>query len=187
MTGEQNLRHELLSATNYDIDRAKACYDFVFGPRQTNADDGIYLITNDDVPVLFTGQILTDTEKSLYKGVGVKLGSKSLVVAKYDMPESKIALTKGQGGTRFITRCYDAIADWNGKENTDDIRDILGDDILLASGEYIPSLGELYFILLHIRDVNAALEAVGGKPLSDWYWSSTQYSATDAWGGCAFI
>lgn len=52
----------------------------------------------------------------------------------------------------------------------------------LADGEYIPSLGELYFILLHIRDINAALEAIGGKPLCGWYWASTQYSATNAWG-----
>lgn len=42
---------------------------------------------------------------------------------------------------------------------------ILNDDILLADGEYIPSLGELYFILLHIRDINAALEAIDGKPM----------------------
>lgn len=51
------------------------------------------------------------------------------------------------------------------KESTDDIRRILNDDILLADGEYIPSLGELYFILLHIRDINAALEAIDGKPM----------------------
>ena len=88
---------------------------------------------------------------------------------------------KKQGGTRFITKYHEAVADWNGKENTDDIRGILNDDILLADGEYIPSLGELYFILLHIRDINAALEAIGGKPLCGWYWASTQYSATNAW------
>lgn len=187
LTEKQNLRYDLLKANNYDVKNAKACYDFVTAPepQQTKTAngvaDGVYLIQHDDTAVLFTGQILTDTEKSLYKGVGVKLGNKSLAVAMGDMTEDEITLTKKQGGTRFITKYHEAVADWNGKENTDDIRGILNDDILLADGEYIPSLGELYFILLHIRDINAALEAIGGKPLCGWYWASTQYSATRAW------
>lgn len=188
LTEKQNLRYDLLKANNYDVKNAKACYDFVTAPEPQQAKtaanglaDGVYLIQHDDTAVLFTGQILTDTEKSLYKGVGVKLGNKSLAVAMGDMTEDEITLTKKQGGTRFITKYHEAVADWNGKENTDDIRGILNDDILLADGEYIPSLGELYFILLHIRDINAALEAIGGKPLCGWYWASTQYSATGAW------
>ena len=189
LTEKQNLRYDLLKANNYDVKNAKACYDFVTAPEPQQAKtvdnglaDGVYLIQHDDTAVLFTGQILTDNEKSLYKGVGVKLGNKSLAVAMGDMTEDEITLTKKQGGTRFITKYHEAVADWNGKENTDDIRGILNDDILLADGEYIPSLGELYFILLHIRDINAALEAIGGKPLCGWYWASTQYSATNAWG-----
>ena len=188
LTEKQNLRYDLLKANNYDVKNAKACYDFVTAPEPQQVKtanglaDGVYLIQHDDTAVLFTGQILTDTEKSLYKGVGVKLGNKSLTVAMGDMTEDEITLTQKQGGTRFITKYHDAVADWNGKENTDDIRDILNDDILLADGEYIPSLGELYFILLHIRDINAALEAIGGKPLCGWYWASTQYSAATAWG-----
>ena len=188
LTEKQNLRYDLLKANNYDVKNAKACYDFVTAPEPQQVKtanglaDGVYLIQHDDTAVLFTGQILTDTEKSLYKGVGVKLGNKSLAVAMGDMTEDEITLTKKQGGTRFITKYHEAVADWNGKENTDDIRGILNDDILLADGEYIPSLGELYFILLHIRDINAALEAIGGKPLCGWYWASTQYSATYAWG-----
>lgn len=187
LTEKQNLRYDLLKANNYDVKNAKACYDFVTAPEPQQAKtanglaDGVYLIQHDDTAVLFTGQTLTDTEKSLYKGVGVKLGNKSLAVAMGDMTEDEITLTKKQGGTRFITKYHEAVADWNGKENTDDIRGILNDDILLADGEYIPSLGELYFILLHIRDINAALEAIGGKPLCGWYWASTQYSATRAW------
>ena len=193
LTEKQNLRYELLKANRYDVQNSKACYDFIAGnetatpePQQAKTAnglaDGVYLIQHDDTAVLFTGQTLSDTEKSLYKSVGVKLGNKSLAVAMGDMTEDEITLTKKQGGTRFITKYHEAVADWNGKENTDDIRGILNDDILLADGEYIPSLGELYFILLHIRDINAALEAIGGKPLCGWYWASTQYSATSAWG-----
>ena len=187
LTEKQNLRYDLLKANNYDVKNAKACYDFVEGENKEmgaavkNANelaDGTYLMT-DLGAELYTGQAIN--ENATYIGVGVKLGNKSLVVAMHDMTEDEITLTKKQGGTRFITKYHEAVADWNGKENTDDIRGILNDDILLADGEHIPSLGELYFILLHIRDINAALEAIGGKPLCGWYWTSTQYSAPYAW------
>lgn len=192
LTEKQNLRYDLLKANNYDVQNSKACYDFIAGsetatpePQQAKAAnglaDGIYIMLNNGVAVLFTGQNLSGTDKSNCTGIGVKLGSKSLVVALGDVSEDEITLTTRKGGTRFITKYHEAVADWNGKENTDDIRDILNDDILLADGEYIPSLGELYFILLHICGINAALEAVGGKPLCGWYWASTQYSATNAW------
>lgn len=187
MNEKQNLRYDLLKSNNYDVKNAKACYDFVEGENKETATtttanglaDGIYLMAEDGAE-LYTGQAIN--ENAIYTGVGVKLGNKSLVVAMGDMTEDEITLTKKKGGTRFITKYHEAVADWNGKENTDDIRDILNDDILLADGKHIPSLGELYFILLHIRGINEALEAIGGKPLSGWYWSSTQYSATSAWG-----
>lgn len=189
LTEKQNLRYDLLKANHYDVKNAKACYDFVTTPepQQAKTDnkelaDGIYIMQNDGTAILFTGQPLSDTEKSSCTGVGVKLGSKSLVVALGDMTEDEIELTNQEGGTRFITSFNKAVADWNGKENTNDMRDILNDDILLADGEYIPSLGELYFILLHKAAINEALEAVGGKPLNGWHWTSTQYSATYAWG-----
>lgn len=187
LTDKQNLRYDLLKANNYDITHAKACYDFITANESQQSlppdglADGVYLVHHDGTAVLFTGQTIYDSEKSLYKGVGVKLGSKSLVVAMSDMTDNGITITKQQGGTRFITEFHDAAADWNGKENTDDIRGILNDNIFLAVGEYIPSLGELYLILLRIRDINAALRAIGGKPLCGWYWASTQYSAASAW------
>lgn len=182
------LRFILLRENGFEVERAQKCLDFIRdteeAPTQSKAGelaDGVYLIDVDGKPVLFTGQTLTDEGKSRYNRVGVKLGNKSLAVAMDDMTEDEITLTKKQGGTRLITEYHEAVADWNGKENTDDIRGILNDDILLADGEHIPSLGELYFILLHIRDINAALEAIDGQPMKDWYWSSTQYSAPNAW------
>ena len=193
LTEKQNLRYDLLKANNYDVQNSKACYDFIAGnetatpePQQAKTAnglaDGVYLMHERKDPELFTGQQIDVLDRGGYTGVGVKLGGKSLVVSLVDMPGDEITLTKQQGGTRFITDYHNAVADWNGKENTDDIRGILNDDIYLEiPGLYIPSLGELYFILLHIRDINAALEAIGGKPLYGWYWASTQYSASRAW------
>ena len=43
-------------------------------------------------------------------------------------------------------------------------------------------MGELYIICLNQYAINEALKFVGGQPLAkDWYWSSTEYSATGAW------
>ena len=193
LSDRQNLRYELLKATNYDVANAKKCYDFVAGEEPqsqpiagtTKPADGIYIMYGKQA-VLFTEQ---EVSAQGCTGIGVNFGGKSLVVELNDISEDDIELTTRQGGTRFITDYHQAAEDMDGETAANDIRDIL--NMGISDDEYIPSLGELYFILLHIRDINAALEAVGGEPLhDDWYWSSTQYSATYAWGltlynGCA--
>ena len=142
----------------------------------TELADGIYLMYEKHA-VMFTGQ---EVSAQGCTGVGVKFGGKSLVLALTDISDNDIELTTKQGGTRFITDYHRAAEDMDGKTATDDIRDIL--NMVISDDEYIPSLGELYFILAHFTQINAALEAVGGEPLrNDWYWSSTQYSATTAW------
>ena len=183
------LRFMLLRENGYEVERAQKCLDFIHGgteeaPAPNRAEelaDGVYLIGIDGTPVLFTGQTLTGKEKSLYNRVGVKLGSKSLAIAMYDTCDDETTLTTQKGGTRFITDFHEAVADWNGEANTEDMRNILSDAALVEDGKHIPALGELYFILLHIREINAALKAIDGEPMKGWYWSSTQSSANLAW------
>ena len=180
----QNLRYELLKANNYDVDNAKKCYDFVAGDEPqsqsiagtTKLADGIYIMYGKHA-VLFTGQ---EVSAQGCTGIGVNFGGKSLILATEDISDKDIELTTQQGGTRFITDYHQAAEDMDGKAATDDIRDIL--NMRISDDEYIPSLGELYFILAHFTQINAALKAVGGEPLhNDWYWSSTQYSTARAW------
>ena len=184
LSDRQNLRYELLKANNYDVDNAKKCYDFVAGDEPqsqsiagtTKLADGIYIMYGKHA-VLFTGQ---EVSAQGCTGIGVNFGGKSLILATEDISDDDIELTTKQGGTRFITDYHQAAEDMDGKAATDDIRDIL--NMGIADDEYIPSLGELYFMLAHFTQINAALEAVGGEPLrNDWYWSSTQCSATNAW------
>lgn len=184
LSDRQNLRYELLKANNYDVDNAKKCYDFVAGDEPqsqsiagtTKLADGIYIMYGKHA-VLFTGQ---EVSAQGCTGIGVNFGGKSLILATEDINDNGIELTTQQGGTRFITNYHRAAEDMDGKAATDDIRDIL--NMGISDDEYIPSLGELYFILAHFTQINAALKAVGGEPLhNDWYWSSTQYSATYAW------
>lgn len=184
LSDRQNLRYELLKANNYDVDNAKKCYDFVAGDEPqsqsiagtTKLADGIYIMYGKHA-VLFTGQ---EVSAQGCTGIGVNFGGKSLILATEDISDNGIELTTQQGGTRFITNYHQAAEDMNGKAATDDIRDIL--NMGISDDEYIPSLGELYFILAHFTQINAALKAVGGEPLhDDWYWSSTQYSTATAW------
>lgn len=185
LTNEQMLRYFIFKDCGFDEERAKKSYDFVMGNEPepqpeskptTELADGIYLMYGKDV-VMFTGQ---EVSAQGCTGVGVKFGGKSLVLALTDISHTDVELTTQKGGTRFITDYHRAAEDMDGKTATDDIRGLL--NMGIADDEYIPSLGELYFILAHFTQINAALEAVGGEPLYNcWYWSSTQYSATNAW------
>ena len=191
LTNEQMLRYFIFKDCSFDEEIAKKSYDFVMGndpePQQeskpaTELADGIYLMYG-KTAVPYTGYEVSKDGKEGCTGIGVKFGGKSLVLALTDISDNDIELTTQQGGTRFITSYHHAAEDMDGKTATDDIRDIL--NMGISDDEYIPSLGELYFILAHFTRINAALEAVGGEPLrNDWYWSSTQYSATNAWYLC---
>lgn len=188
LTNEQMLRYFIFKDCGFDEEIAKKSYDFVMGNEPepqpeskptTELADGIYLMYG-KTAVPYTGYEVSKDGKEGCTGIGVKFGGKSLVVVLNDISDDDIELTTEQGGTRFITDYHQAAEDMDGKAATDDIRDIL--NMGIADDEYIPSLGELYFILAHFTQINAALEAVGGEPLrNDWYWSSTQYSATHAW------
>lgn len=188
LTNEQMLRYFIFKDCGFDEEIAKKSYDFVMGNEPepqpeskptTELADGIYLMYG-KTAVPYTGYEVSKDGKEGCTGIGVKFGGKSLVVVLNDISDDDIELTTKQGGTRFITDYHQAAEDMDGKAATDDIRDIL--NMGIADDEYIPSLGELYFILAHFTQINAALEAVGGEPLrNDWYWSSTQYSASNAW------
>jgi len=77
----------------------------------------------------------------------------------------------------------DAVADWNGKDNTEYLKAVgLNKKIILSDDEYIPSLGGMYLIYLNRRAINQALEAIGGDPIKDyWYWTSTACSQNLNW------
>lgn len=188
LTNEQMLRYFIFKDCGFDEEIAKKSYDFVMGNEPepqpeskptTELADGIYLMYG-KTAVPYTGYEVSKDGKEGCTGIGVKFGGKSLVLALTDISDDDVELTTQQGGTRFITDYHRAAEDMDGKTATDDIRDIL--NMGIADDEYIPSLGELYFMLAHFTRINAALEAVGGEPLrNDWYWSSTQYGAADAW------
>lgn len=194
LSKEEALRLEIAERLGYDVKKAKPVCDFVLGK-----EDGQNTFAVETAPIYPDGTYYVLSDKSLIKadtenaksfsdsivGVAVKMGEKIATVALHDAADGEdIALASGECGSApfFHNNFIDAISDWNGEGNTKDYGDALNPAIGLKDGQYIPSLGQLYFILLNIKAVNAALEAVGGSPLQkNWYWSSTEGSTFNSW------
>lgn len=190
----QELRASLAFANRFDIAKAKDAYDFIIGEKEEQPtlnvnvaplSDGIYYVMNEKtlVPVAH----LETINKARVIGVAVKMSDKIATVALHDAADGEevaLTTTENNGSSEFFRPDFwDAMSDWNGEANTKDYGEDLNPAINLQPGQYIPSLAQLHLILLNIKEVNAALEAVGGTPLrKEWYWSSTEHSAYISWG-----
>ena len=201
MTENQKLKMELLkefaiSDEPKSIEVCREMYKFMVEDEAptpsipTNGKhpkDGVYYICGDEnktiVPYKAT---LTPPEDAM--GVLLVQGERSIIIALRDCNDGEeTTLTKQKDPSNlkgnYIDTCIDAVADWNGQKNTEHLKAVgLSDNISLSDGWYIPSMGEMLFIFTHRKEVNAALEKAGGQPIADdWYWTSTEYSATIAW------
>ena len=153
--------------------------------------DGIYLIFESGKALPFDPDKGVESDQVANDGpvkyIGIKWGSRTLAVALHDQANSEdITLTAKKDETAYdgyIDNYLDAVADWDGNTNTEHLKQIgLNKNIALSDNEYIPALGEMLFVFLNRKAVNQALEAVGGTPIDGvWYWTSTEYSATNAW------
>lgn len=184
-------RMNLLAKNGYDVNKAKRCWNFVNDSKEEPASnrlgDGIYLIGSDSTAVLFEGKLTEAPQSTEY--IGIVQGDRSVAVALTDMAGGDdVTLTDSDdktGDSQYYIEDYEeAVQDYDGETNTQHLRKIgLNPQIKLKDGEYIPSLGELYIICLNQYAINEALKFVGGQPLAkDWYWSSTECSASCAWG-----
>lgn len=193
MTEIQKFKADLIKEVRYDVERAEKCFDFIMKEDEKKApcgkyntmQDGVYLVGSDGKAVLFTGQ---DTIKmDNCEAIGVKMGERSIKIALKDEANCKdITLTSASDETDYsgyIDNYLDAVADWNGKANTEHLKEIgLNEEIKLKDGWYIPSLGEMYLIFLNRKEINGAMTFAGGLPIAGvWYWTSTEYSASGAW------
>ena len=201
MTENQKLKMELLkefaiSDEPKSIEVCREMYKFMVEDEAptpsvpTNGKhpkDGVYYICDDEnktiVPYKAT---LTPPEDAM--GVLLVQGERSIIIALRDCNDGEeTTLTKQKDPSNlkgnYIDTCIDAVADWNGQKNTEHLKAVgLSDNISLSDGWYIPSMGEMLFIFTHRKEVNAALEKAGGQPIADdWYWTSTECSATSAW------
>lgn len=192
ITKWQQIRFSILANCKFDLEKANSMYNFVLGNKPINNEQNA---TNKPVPdgvyyVLDTGGLAYLNRMEYVKddiiGVAVKMGEKIATIALHDAAEGEEIplVTNPPCGTESFCHpdFFDAITDWNGEANTKNYGEFLNPAIHLKEGEYIPSLAQLHLILLNIKEVNKALEAVGGTPMkNDWYWSSTEHSAYGSW------
>lgn len=180
----------LLKETGYNVETAQKCWDFVRGgneakkqePASDRLADGVYIIDCKGNAVRYDGETTETVNDTTY--IGIVQGSHSVAIALRDVSEDEITLTTGKddGKGRYIDNYLDAVQDWQGKKNTEHLQAVgLNPAIQLKDGEYIPTLAELYLICLNRKAINAAMRFVGGQELAGWYWSSTEFSATNAW------
>lgn len=201
----QQLRLLFLRMSNFDLVEAEKMYNFIVNEQPKTLDtsvvsdrpDGIYFILSPNN--IIHESSATDEDKHNSIAVGVKMGSKFANVTLNEAAEGcKVALCVDEEYfSKFKvvnhSEFYDIISDWNGIENTNKLRNILNPDINLSKDEYIPSIAQLYLIMLNIKDINKALEEAGGTPIKEeWYWSSTDDNEVDGYivsfeGGCDFV
>lgn len=181
----KELRYALLQANQYDVTKAKRCYDFVQGdehqaPANTQEpQEGIYLIYDDGRAELFTG---TNGQNGV-KYVGVSFRGVRFAVSLTETDTQ--LLPDGQKATKrkdsYKNEC-EAIYDFDSTGNTAKlVQDNPALAELLKDGEAIPALGVLVIIRYLREGLNKALDYVGGHLLTDNdYWSSTECSENNA-------
>ena len=195
----QQFRYELLQWCG-NVEDAEKANTFVMGKDEkpvqaqlpkSGIEDGIYLVHADGKATLFELEYTKDDPMdSEVVAIGLKMGSFGIKIALHDEANGDgITLTTKSNSDLKADKDYyidnydDAVADMDGARNTNHLRNILNPHIKLADDWYIPSLGELYRIFINKKAINAALEFAKGDKLQDrWYWTSTEYSATGAWG-----
>lgn len=195
----QQFRYELLQWCG-NVEDAEKANTFVMGKDEkpvqaqlpkSGMEDGIYLVHADGKATLFELEYTKDDNMdSEVVAIGLKMGSFGIKIALHDEANGDgITLTtKSNSDLKadqdyYIDKYDDAVADMDGARNTNHLRNILNPQIKLADDWYIPSLGELYRIFINKKAINAALEFAKGDKLQDrWYWTSTEYSASNAWG-----
>ena len=195
----QQFRYELLQWCG-NVEDAEKANTFVMGKDEkpvqaqlpkSGMEDGIYLVHADGKATLFELEYTKDDPMdSEVVAIGLKMGSFGIKIALHDEANGDgITLTTKSNSDLKADKDYyidnydDAVADMDGARNTNHLRNILNPHIKLADDWYIPSLGELYRIFINKKAINAALEFAKGDKLQDrWYWTSTEGSATSAWG-----
>ena len=170
-------------------------------------EDGVFIMfhrKSDDFPLMVKPHKWASYQSSgeIAEGVVVVEGGRMLVVAPTEASLYWSSAAVSGGGTTTSDRVT-AFNDWNGKANTAaqiQHAECSGESYapgfcakysrvnangqgLTAGKWWLPSEGELMCIYANMRKINYALSLIEGATqlAEDWYWSSTESSATFAW------
>lgn len=184
----------------------------LLGGQSLNAlEDGIFIMTHrksDDYPVMYKPHLWTAQQNAgeIADGVVVVEGGKVLVVAPTESDAAGLLWSSEavSGGGVTTSDRVTAYNDWAGKTNTAAqiaktqcqgasyapgfcaaySRTNANGKGLTAGKWWLPSLGEMMMIYANMTKINYALSLISGAQqlAATWYWTSTEYSATSAWG-----
>ena len=170
-------------------------------------NDGVFIMfhrNSDNYPLMVKPNKWTSYQNSgeIAEGVVVVEGGKILVVAPTETSLYWSSAAVSAGG-KTTSDLLTALDDWTGKASTaaqithtecsgasyapgfcaQYSRVNANGKGLTAGRWWLPSLGELMMIYANMRKINYALSLIeGATQLAEtWYWSSTEYSATNAW------
>ena len=174
-------------------------------------EDGIFIMTHrksDNYPIMYKPHLWTAQQNAgeIADGVVVVEGGKVLVVAPTECDSAGLLWSSEavSGGGVTTSDRVTAYSDWAGKTNTAAqiqktqcqgasyapgfcaaySRTNANGYGLTAGKWWLPSLGEMMMIYANMTKINYALSLItGATQLAEtWYWTSTEYSAANAWG-----
>lgn len=196
-----DIRESMPLATNAEKGLLKAGVDL------NSLNDGVFIMFHrkrDDYPLAVNPDKWASYQNSgeIAEGVMIVEGGKILVVAPTEATLYWSSAAVSAGGKTTTDR-ETALNDWTGKTST--AAQITHNECktesyapgfcasyervnangngMTAGRWWLPSLGELMMIYANMRKINYALSLINGATqlAETWYWSSTEYSATNAW------
>lgn len=204
MEEKQKLNLLLLVVDNAsDFDEAWAYASFIFGfkePFETHTpsdeeesckheyiepiiEDGVYIVEDGFIPVRF--EDAKRVQSPQHCNVMVSYHGHKWVVAKEDLKCDVLPLLSDnshQERTSSFYKCeIEALNDFDMKSCTEHLRKA-GIAFELDADLYIPTAGQLAAMFLFRKELNKALEMVGGTTMKEGvYWSSSEVNANYSW------
>lgn len=183
-----------------DFDEAQAYAAFIFGFKEPFAtrtpsddgeegckheyiEDGVYFVEDGCKPVRFVDAVCVQSPK--YCNVMVSYHGHKWIVAKEDIGDGKLPLLSKDAHPEDTSSFYmceiDALNAFDMYSCTEHLREA-GLAFELDADLYIPTAGQLAAMFLYRKELNKALEMVGGTPMKeDVYWSSSEGYAWYSW------
>lgn len=147
-------------------------------------EDGVYLVEDGFMPVRFNGAKSVPSPKLC--DVMVSYHGHKWIVAKEDLKGDGLPLLSDDSRPECTSSFYkceiEALNDFDMKSCTKHLRKA-GIVFELDADLYIPTAGQLAAMFFFHKELNKALEMVGGTPMKEEiYWSSSELSAYRSWG-----
>ena len=146
-------------------------------------EDGVYIVEKGFLPRRFEDVAGVQNPKEC--DVMVSYHGHKWIVAKEDLKGDKLPLFSNDSNPEDTSSFYkceiEALNDFDMKSCTEHLRKA-GIAFELDADLYIPTAGQLAAMFLFRKELNKALEMVGGTPMKeDVYWSSSENSAWYSW------